>query len=268
MTLFTELIVNVKNSKIRLDEYLVLKKLVASRHQAGDLIKRKQVKVNGRFIDKPAFRLDLSLKQRVQLKLAKPYVSRGGYKLASVAETLNLSFKNKLVLDVGANQGGFTDFALRRGAEFVVAVDVGKQALAPNLVLRENVRSFNQIDIRDFVWPEDLHLPDVIIADLSFISLTKILDDLLKFCQQKTEVLVLAKPQFEAEGYDLQKGIVKNQAQRREILKRLESWFKDNTWVVHAKSDSQITGLKGNLERFYLLKPAKTKLNALKDAKR
>lgn len=263
MTRQVELIVSEKNKKVRLDEYLVLKQLVNSRHQAADLIKRKQVKLNGRFIDKPALRLDLNIRQRIQLQIKESYVSRAGYKLQAAAKTLDLNFKNKIVLDAGANQGGFTDFALQRGASWVVAVDVGRQKLDPSLSIAKNVLAFNQVDIRDFIWPPQLELPDLIVVDLSFISLTKVLNHLLKFCHMKTKVLILAKPQFEAEGYDLQKGVIKNQIQRRDILKRLEGWLKDQAWLVEAKTDSQIAGLKGNLERFYLLKPTKLK-NSLK----
>ena len=246
-----------KNNRIRFDEYLVLKKNINSRHHAADLIRRKQVKLNGRIIDKPALRLDLNRRQRIQLQTGQLYVSRGGYKLESANKILNLSFKDKIILDAGAHQGGFTDFILRQRAGYVVAVDVGRQALSPSLSSRDNVLAFTQTDIRDFVWPQHLALPDYIVVDLSFISLTKVLADLLKFCHQTTQVLVLAKPQFEAEGYTLRKGIVKNKLQRKAILGRLEIWFRENQWIVKMKTDSKITGLKGNLERFYLLKPVR-----------
>ena len=246
---------NGKSDKVRFDEYLAAEKLVGSRHQAADLIKRGQVKLNGRTITKPALRLDLGRKQRVQIKTGRLYVSRAGYKLAAAAETLGVDFKGKVVLDAGAHLGGFTDVICQSQAATVVAVDVGKEALAAHLRQKDNVLSFNRTDIRDFGWPKQLALPDIIVADLSFISLTKVLDGLRRFCRSRTEVLVLAKPQFEAEGYDLQGGVVKNNLQRRAILRRLEAWFKENGWVVLGKTDSKVAGLKGNLERFYLLRP-------------
>lgn len=245
---------NDKNKWIRFDEYLVLKKLVSSRHHAADLIKRKQVKLNDRIVDKPAFRLDPNSRQRILLKSGRPYVSRAGYKLEAAAETLGLRFKGKIVFDAGAHQGGFTEFALRRSAKSVVAVDVGRQELAPSLRQNENIFAFTQTDVRDFVWPAQLDLPDLIVVDLSFISLTKVLDSLLRFCHAKTEILLLVKPQFEAEGYTLQAGVVRNRLQRRAILKRFEVWLKTNNWVVLGKTDSKVAGLKGNLECFYLLK--------------
>lgn len=246
---------NEKNKRIRLDEYLVFKKMVASRHQAADLIRRRLVKINGRHADKPATRLDPNQRWRIQLQLKQSYVSRAGYKLEAAAETFQLDFKGKTVFDVGAHKGGFSDYALRAGAKRVVAIDVGRQALDPALLSRPEILAFTRTDVRDFVWPDALALPDFIIVDLSFISLTKALGHLTKFCQANTWVLALAKPQFEAEGFELRAGVIKNQAQRREILKRLEAWFKDNRWAVLKKADSALAGLKGNLERFYLLQP-------------
>ena len=246
-----------KNKKIRFDEYLVLKKIVGSRHQAADLIKRQQVKLNGRFVDKPAFRLDPDGKQRIQLKPGQLYVSRAAYKLEAAAETLGLQFEGKIVFDVGAHQGGFTDFACRRSAKHIVAVDVGRQPLAQSLMQKENILSFTKTDVRDFIWPLHLDLPDLIIVDLSFISLTKVLDTLLRFCHSQSRLLLLVKPQFEAEGYNLKSGVIKNRLQRKAILKRFEVWLKANDWVVLGKTDSKLAGLKGNLECFYFLRPVK-----------
>lgn len=244
-----------KSNKVRFDEYLAAEKLVGSRHQAADLIKRGQVKLNGRTVTKPALRLDPNLKQRVRLKTGQLYVSRAGYKLAAAAETLGVDFKGKVVLDAGAHLGGFTDVIHQRQAAAVVAVDVGKEALSARLRQKDNILAFSRTDIRDFNWPGQLALPDIIVADLSFISLTKVLEGLRRFCRPGTELLVLAKPQFEAEGYDLRDGVVRNNLQRRAILRRLEVWFKENGWAVSGKTDSKVAGLKGNLERFYLLRP-------------
>ena len=240
---------------MRLDEYLVFKKLVASRNQAADLIRRKKVKLNGKLPDKPALQIKPSDKPRIQIQVEKLYASRGGYKLEAALKGLALNLKGKTVLDVGASAGGFSDVAVTAGAKQVVAVDVGRQALAASLRVIPHVLSFIQTDIRDFKWPAHLAKPDLITVDLSFISLTKVMASLLVFCQPQTQVLILAKPQFEVEGFDLQKGIVKNQAQRKLILQRLEVWLKENNWLVLAKRDAAIKGVKGNWEKFYLLKP-------------
>ena len=242
------------DNKVRLDEYLVQRKLVDSRHQAADLIKNKFVKVNNIFIDKPSFAVDKNLKPRIWLKVQPPYVTRGGYKLAGVCEILNLNFKNKIVLDVGAHRGGFSDFISRQNPQQLVTVDVGHQQLAARLRLKAFVLPFCKIDIRDFAWPTTLALPDIIVVDVSFISLTKILNELIKFCQPDTQVLVLVKPQFEAQKSHLRKGVVKNKGQRREIFKDFEAWLNNEAWLIQAKANSQLSGSKGNLEKFYLLK--------------
>ena len=244
-------IVSAKNKKIRLDEYLVRRQLVASRHQAADLIKRKQVKFNQTFIDKPAFMVDVSLNPRIHLKVNPPYVTRGGDKLAGVSQILNLNFQDKIILDVGAHRGGFTDYMTRQGARLIATVDVGQQALDASLN-KEHIISFTKTDIRNFKWPAQLDLPDMITLDLSFISLTKILNNLLVFCHPKTQILALVKPQFEAGGHDLKNGIVRR-SQRQVILNVFETWLKENNWRIKAKADASLKGSKGNLERFYLL---------------
>ncbi len=249
------LIVSAKNSaQIRFDTYLAAQGLVVSRHQAGDLIRRRQVKLDGRICEQADKRLDVNGRYRIQLLIAQPYVSRGGYKLAAALDTFKLPVKDRLAFDIGASVGGFTDVLVRRGARQIVALDVGTQMLSSQLAEQTNILAFNRSDIRTFVWPPHLSLPDLIVADLSFISLTKIMPALVKFCHATTDVLVLAKPQFETQAGELSKGVIKNQAQRREILRGFEAWLKSNDWRILAKTDAGLKGLKGNLERFYLLK--------------
>ena len=248
-----EIIVSDRNN-IRFDDYLVKHKFVSSRHQANDLIKRAQVKLNDKIITKPAVKIDEDCKQRIQL-LNKPYVSRGGYKLESAFKNLKINVERKIVFDVGAHLGGFSDCCLRFGARQVVAIDVGSQKVDSKLLAGGKIIAFNKTDIRNFKWPTDIDLPDLIVVDASFISLKTFLNQLKSFCHCDTEILVLAKPQFETEAHKLNKGIVSNRLQRQQILEHLELWFRSQDWKLLAKTDSGITGLKGNLERFYLLKP-------------
>ena len=238
----------------RLDEYLLAQQLVESRQQALDLIKSGQIKVNGVCIKKPSFRLDLTAKPRLQRLDTTAYASRSGHKLAGAASTLAVQFANKVVLDVGAHRGGFTSYALAQNAQLVIAVDVGRQPLAPALAQHSQIISFNRTDIRTFKYPARVALPDIILVDVSFISLLKIIDHLRPFCQPTTQVLVLAKPQFETDKSQLQKGLVKNDTQRRAILRQLESQLQQRQWVVVGKADSKLPGRYGNLERFYLLR--------------
>lgn len=237
---------------MRLDDYITGKNLVQSRSQAQDLIKRSKVRVGTKIVTKPAWRIHGN--ERIQLLEKESYVSRAGLKLSSVSKELGLDFKDKIVLDVGSSTGGFTDYALRNGAKKVVAVDVGTEQLHPSLRLNSKVMLFEKTDIRDFVWPKKLSVPDIVVGDLSFISLTKVLPSIEKFITPSTICALMAKPQFEAEGYKLNSGVVKNSKDRREILARLEKWFLDNKWLVVAKRDSSVSGASGNVEKFYLLR--------------
>lgn len=182
------------------------------------------------------------------------YVSRAAYKLESVANDLHLDFKDKLVLDVGSSTGGFTDYAIRNGARLVIAVDKGTEQLAPILRNNPRIELHEKTDIRQF---KTLARPDLVLIDVSFISLREILPDLVRFCGPDTEVVAMVKPQFEtSDARVLHKGVVKNERYRREILHELELWLKSK-FVIVAKADSKVEGLKGNKERFYILKCSK-----------
>jgi 23S rRNA (cytidine1920-2'-O)/16S rRNA (cytidine1409-2'-O)-methyltransferase len=191
----------------------------------------------------------------VSLASTERYVSRAALKLASVAETLKLNFAGQTVLDVGSSTGGFTDYALQHGAAKVVAVDVGTDQLHPSLRSDERIELHEQTDIRNL--PPLSKPPDLVVADVSFISLREILPAVLKLCGPQTELAIMVKPQFEAGASALKhKGVVKNDAMRRRILRDFEDWAK-GSFVLVDKADSQVAGATGNRERFYLLKPAK-----------
>jgi 23S rRNA (cytidine1920-2'-O)/16S rRNA (cytidine1409-2'-O)-methyltransferase len=179
-----------------------------------------------------------------------PYVSRAGEKLAGAAAQLGLDFKNKVVLDVGSSTGGFTQYALSRGASKVIAVDAGTNQLHQLLRLDPKIELHEKTDIRDFKTSEKI---DIILIDVSFISLRQILPSIAKLSSPATEIAALLKPQFEAQAKDLNKGIIKNDSMRRAILKDFEAWAK-KYFIIKAKADSKVAGSKGNLERFYLLK--------------
>jgi 23S rRNA (cytidine1920-2'-O)/16S rRNA (cytidine1409-2'-O)-methyltransferase len=177
------------------------------------------------------------------------YVSRAGDKLAGAAAKLGLDFKDKVVLDVGSSTGGFTQYSLSRGAAKVVAVDVGTNQLHSSLRLDPRVELHEKTDIRDFKSDEK---PDIILIDVSFISLRQILPHIAKLAAKDTRIIALLKPQFEARPDELNRGVVKNDSIRRQIIKDFENWIK-NYFVTKAKTDSQISGMSGNVERFYLL---------------
>ncbi len=178
------------------------------------------------------------------------YVSRSAYKLASVAEIFKLDFKNRVVLDVGSSTGGFTDFALKHGAASVFAVEKGTNQMDRLLRLNPLVKLFEKTDVRDF--KPDLSI-DVVLIDVSFVSLKDILPHIAAISSKQTIIVAMAKPQFETRDAQLKnKGVIKNERIRRDILSDLELWLKSGFKIL-AKADSKIEGVKGNKERFYKL---------------
>ncbi len=154
------------------------------------------------------------------------------------------------MLDVGSSTGGFTDYALRNGAKKVYAVDVGTDQLHYSLRGNPRVELHEKTDIRDFNMDDK---PDVVVIDVSFISLRDILPYIHdNLCDGQTQVVAMVKPQFEAGREQTNKGIIKNDAIRRQILRDFEDWSK-KYFVIVSKRDSDVAGAKGNQERFYLL---------------
>lgn len=238
--------------KTRLDKRLVELGLVSTRSQAESYIKLGKVKIAGRVITKPGFQV--SGQDKVELTASEQYVSRAALKLASVASALRLNFKDKTVLDVGSSTGGFTDYALKHGAAKVIAVEVGTNQLHPSLQGNPKIELHEQTDIRDI--KELSTMPDIVVADVSFISLRDILPHIATLTTPKTLLVMMVKPQFEAGQSSLKhKGVIKNDKMRRDILKDFESWAQKQ-FVILDKADSSVSGAKGNQERFYLLRKA------------
>jgi 23S rRNA (cytidine1920-2'-O)/16S rRNA (cytidine1409-2'-O)-methyltransferase len=235
--------------KQRLDNTMVARKLTSSRSQAESWIKLGKVTVNGQVVSKPGYFVgensDIKLLAEVQ------YVSRAGLKLASVASIFKLDFNNKIVLDVGSSTGGFTDYAIRNGAIKVYAVDVGTDQLHPSLRGDKRIELHEKTDIRDFYTDEK---PDIIVIDVSFIGLREVLPHLYNYLSgPQTQIVAMVKPQFEAGIGQTNKGVIKNESMRRQILKDFEDWSR-KYFVIINKRDSDVAGAKGNRERFYLLK--------------
>lgn len=234
-------------TKARLDQLLVQKGLVSSRSQAESWIGLRKVTVDGRIATKSG--LFVRQDADVRLTAQEQYVSRAGLKLASVANLLRIDFGGKTVLDVGSSTGGFTDYALQHGASKVIAVDVGTNQLHPSLRSNERVELHEKTDIRDFATDTPI---DIVVIDVSFISLREILPAVIKIASRAV-VVAMVKPQFEAGRDQVNKGVIKNDAVRRQILRDFEMWAK-SSFVILEKRDSEVAGSKGNRERFYLLK--------------
>ncbi len=194
--------------------------------------------------------------RRSKIDPLEQYVSRSAYKLESVADRLKLDFRDKTVLDVGSSTGGFSDFALKHGAKKVIAVEKGTKQMNQTLKLNPKLELHEKTDILD--WKPTEHI-DLVLIDVSFISLKKILPAIGQWAGKDTLITAMAKPQFEVIDSSLMNsGVIKNEHLRRAVLASLEQWFKQNL-VVIAKADSSVYGVKGNRERFYLLAPVKNK---------
>ncbi len=241
-------------TKIRLDQALVERGLVGSRTKAAAMIMAGEVKVDDKLQDKPGYFVGEGV--NIDLIEQPRYVSRGGDKLASVAGKLKLDFKGKIVMDVGSSTGGFSDYALQNGAQKVYAIDVGSGQLDYRLRTDSRVVVMERTDIRNVTnLPDSI---DIVLADVSFISLRLVLPAIVRLITPKTCVVAMAKPHFEADRITASKhkGVIKNDTIRREILKQVEAFIK-RWFVIEAKADSGVLGRKGNKERFYLLRLAK-----------
>lgn len=241
-------------TKQRLDIALTRRGLTTSRSQAESWVKLGKVTVDGVVITKPGHfvRDDAAIK----FTASEQYVSRAGLKLASVARLLGLDFKDAVVLDVGSSTGGFTDYALQHGAGKVYAVDVGTDQLHPSLRSNPAIELHEKTDIRTF--RIDGEKPDIVVIDVSFISLRDILPHIAAYlASPTTRIVAMVKPQFEAKRGQLgSSGVIKNDTIRRAILKDFEAWAKQ-LFVIVDKADSDVHGARGNRERFYLLKSMK-----------
>ncbi len=200
------------------------------------------------------------------------FVSRAENKLAGATQAFSFDFKGKTVLDIGSSTGGFTEYALSAGAEKVIAVEKGTNQMKAPLRFDPRVELHEKTDIFNTttsgIKPSETCptgkcvflglIPDVIVADVSFVSLKKVLAHAKKYLASKdTDFLVMLKPQFEARPEQLNKGVVKNEKMRREIVRGFENWLKKNGFLTVAKHDNELSGKNGNVERFYWLKISK-----------
>ena len=178
--------------------------------------------------------------------------SRGYNKIKGAAKAFNFDFRGKTVLDIGSSTGGFTAYALEHGAKKVIAVEKGTNQMLKPLRFDPRIKLHEKTDIFDFKLEDKI---DVILADVSFLSLKPILKH-FSFLKN-TEFLVMLKPQFEAKPEEKINGIIKNEKIRRQIIKNFEYWLKQNNFIIINKRDNDLKGKNGNQERFYYLRLAK-----------
>jgi len=238
-------------TKWRIDNLLVEKGLVESQAKAQALIMAGEVVVEGRTGIKPGTLI--AEEAKITLKKPPPFVGRGGIKLDHALNEFKLDVLSKVVADIGASTGGFTDCLLKRGASRVYAVDVGYGQLDlclradPRVVVMERVNARYPIPI-----PEKVDLATI---DLSFISVEKVLPEVAKIVKEEGFIIILLKPQFEAKRGEVGKGgVIRSFLLHARVLGRFISWAVKHGFGLKGLISSPILGASGNQEFFVLLR--------------
>ena len=234
--------------KKRLDRLLVESGLAATRSRAADLIRRGCVKVTGEPELKPGALVAPDAELAVSPE-ASPYVSRAGLKLEAALDAFDFDPKGRVALDIGASTGGFTDVLIARRATKVYAVDVGSGQLHAKLRVNRKVVSLEVMDARRLDSSVIREAVGAIVADVSFISLTLALPAALRLAASGAWLVALIKPQFEAGREAVGKGgIVRNAADRKKAVERVQAFIKEAGWTVAGVIPSPILGGSGNEE--------------------
>lgn len=233
--------------KVRLDQLVVDRGLAPSRERARALILAGQVSVDGRRADKAG----TQVASDADVALAAPdhpYVGRGGLKLAHALDALGIGVAGREALDIGASTGGFTDVLLQRGAARVVALDVGHGQIDWTLRHDPRVVVMERFNARRLT-PGDLPGPvDLVVVDVSFISLRRILPVIPPLLRPGADVIALVKPQFEAGRADVRKGIVRDPAVHARVLEEVAAAAREVGLTPVGSVPSPISGAKGNRE--------------------
>lgn len=239
--------------KKRLDLILFEKGYFDSREKAKREIMAENVLINDKLLTKAGTMLKEEDILTIRIKEKLAYVSRGGLKLEGAIKTFKISFENKIVLDIGASTGGFTDCSLQHGASFVYSIDVGTNQLDYTLRQNEKVLSIENMHINKVT--KDMlvkGLADIVVADVSFISLTKIVDYVYLLSKSDAQAVLLIKPQFEVgREYIGKNGIVRDKDAHDMAIKKVVNCFLDKGFNILGVETSPIKGTKGNVE--YLL---------------
>ena len=234
---------------MRLDSYLTQNGFFESRNRAQEAIKNGLVKVDNIVVKKPSFKVDSNSIEVIKNKF---YISRAAKKLEEYLKEFKIDFKDKRVLDIGSSTGGFSQIVLEQNAKSIDCVDVGSNQLHSSLRQNPKILVFENCDIRDF----KAKPYDIIVSDVSFISLLKILDSINSLSKKNSIIILLFKPQFEV-GKDAKRdsrGVVVD----KEAIKRAKESFlaktKELNWLLLDTRQSKISGKEGNIEYFYTFK--------------
>ena len=234
------------SEKRRIDRLLVERGLFDSRAKAQAAIEAGLVKAGGKLIAKAAE--EVADDAVIEAKPAHPYVSRGALKLVAALDEFKVDPKDRICLDVGASTGGFTQVLIERGASQVYAVDVGTAQLHDTLRGDPRIISLEQCDIRTLDPARLEPKPDLIVCDVSFISLRLVLPAALALASRPAQLVALIKPQFEAGRAHVKKGIVRDEAVRKAVCDDTVTLIESLGGQLLGVSPSPITGGDGNVE--------------------
>lgn len=249
----------VSRNRLRLDEILVCRGLCPNRTKARGLILAGKVRRGTEVLDKPGKRYEDDIP--LTLLQPPPYVSRGGEKLDRYLKSFPTEIRGKVALDVGASTGGFTDCLLQKGAAECVCVDVGRGQLHYKLRRDERVRNVERVNARHLT-ADCLPYPsyDLIVMDLSFISLTKVLPAVWPLLEPRGKLIALVKPQFEAgkSVVDKGKGVIRDDEIPFQVLRDIQAWVRESlkNAALEGWVESPLGG--GNRNREFLLGIVKT----------
>lgn len=239
--------------KERLDKYLVDSGYFETKSKASSAILAGHVKINDEYITKAGFQISPDKEYDIVVK-SMPYVSRGGFKLKKALDTFPVKVNGRICFDAGASTGGFTDCLLQNGAEFVYAVDVGYGQLDWKIRSDRRVKAIERTNLKicgfSEIYADGEPIADLLVSDLSFISLTKVLENLNKLLNPEFhEMVCLIKPQFEAGKEKVEKGgVVRNKKTHEEVIENVLNFAKSLDYSVKGLTYSSIKGPSGNIE--------------------
>ncbi len=228
---------------MRIDLYLVEHNNFESRSKAQEAIKEGAILVNGKVCTKPS--TDIIESDIIEVSFdALKYVSRGGFKLEGAIKEFNLDFNSKTVLDIGSSTGGFTDCAIKHGAELVYCVDVGTDQLHKTLRDNPKVRLYENTNILDF--NVDISF-DYLVMDVSFVSIEHVIVGVMKYLNDTNSLICLIKPQFEV-GKMIGKGVIKDSSIHLKVLNNVYDYLERIGLYINKIAPSPIKGGSGNIE--------------------
>jgi len=231
----------------RVDVLMMERGLFDSRAKAREAIEAGLVRADGVLVLKPSEMVEEHVS--IRASLAHPWVGRGALKLVHALDLWPIVVEGKVAIDVGASTGGFTEVLLSRGAAKVYAVDVGREQLHHSLVDHERVVDLSGTDARilETSWIEED--PDIIVSDVSFISMTKALPAVMELAVSGTEMVALIKPQFEAGREHVGKGgLVKDPETIARVYREIIAFLEDADWTIMGQAESPIRGGDGQVE--------------------